>query len=73
MPELDTTFCTASSSGLEAPVLFPFQIWAPEMAPVICHFSPFSTEFLGPKWHRHPGQPPLLLWRGGAMSYWKGS
>ena len=46
---------------------FPsFGMWDPETAWVIYHFTPFSTEILGPKSHRHPRPPapPTVVWRG---------
>ena len=53
--------------------LFPFGMWDPEVVWAIYHFTPFSTEFLGPKSYRHPGPPPPLQWCGGAISCPKGT
>ena len=43
-------------------------MWDPEVVWAIYHFTPFSTEFPGPKSYRHPGPPPSLRWCGGAIS-----
>ena len=53
--------------------LFPFGMWDPEVVWAIYHFTPVSTEFLGPKSYRHPGPPPPLQWCGGAISCPKGT
>ena len=50
------------------PPLFPFRVWDTEVVGVMYHFTPFSTESLGPKPYRRPGPPPPLRWCGAALS-----
>ena len=65
--------CQGEGLGYPQLPLFPFGMWDPEVVWAIYHFTPFSTEFLGPKSYRHPGPPPPLQWCGGAISCPKGT
>ena len=56
--------CQDEGLGYPQPPLFPFGMLDPEVVRVIYHLTPFCTEFLGPKSHRHPGPPPppTVVW-----------
>ena len=65
--------CQGEGLGYPQLPLYPFWMWDPEVVWMMYHFTPFSTEFLVPKSHRHPGPPPPLRWCGGAISCPKGT